>query len=208
MSHAGSDAVFDFLRVCSHGVRFIFGVRPPAPSQGPPPKRLSALYTRIQVALPPPDRLDELPWKFGIRVKDGEEAEGTPFEPVAGDPGWKERGVFQVKGIPPLDQPDPSTLVVDQWLTVPAAQADPTTVTFTEAVDERGFLSAWYPQPKLDESGVKQVPVDYYGEYDIQWPAPLPADSWLAISFDRFSPPERESVEYIAQVGDCVPPHD
>ena len=207
MPHAGSDAVFDFLRICAHDVLFVFGVRPPAASQGARPERLRALYTRIQVASPPPSRVDNLPWEFGIRVNDPVEEEGRPLDPAAADASWKEQGVFQVKGVPSLDQPDPGDILVDTWLTVCAAKDDPTTVRFTKETDSRGFLSGWYPQPELDKGGEALVPVHYYGKYHLRWPNTLPRSSWLAISFDRFWPPERESVEYIAQVGECDPPH-
>ena len=206
MSHAGSDAVFDFLRVCRHDVLFVFGVRPPTGAKGAPPKRPRALYSRIQVASPPPGRVDRLPWEYGIRIHDGTE-DGRPFQ-AAGDDGWRRQGVFQVKGIPALDQPAPDTIVVDSWLRVPSAEGDPTTLTFTGEMDQRGFLSASYPQPGLGDGGEARVPVDYYLEQRIEWPRPLEPGSWLAISFDRFWPPERESVEYLAQVGDCDPPHD
>ena len=205
MPHAVSDAVFDFLRVCSHGAWLKFGVRVPASAQDASPNRSHALYVRIQVASPPPSRVDKLPWEFGIRVNDGTE-EGQPLQVAAGDDRWKRVGVFQVKGVPSLDQPAPDDVVLDRWLTVPG---HPTTLEFNGNVDHLGFISASYPQPELDERGVAQVPVGYYGEYHIQWPDPLPPSSWLAISFDRFWPPERESVEYIAQVQEeCEPPHD
>lgn len=207
MPQAGSDAVFDFLRVCPHDILFVFAVRPPPSPQDARPERLRALYTRIQVASPPPQRVGAFPWEFGIRVKDKREEEGRPFDSAAADDSWKQKGVFQVKGIPSLDQPDPGDILVDKWLTVRAAK-DPTTVEFNKDPDQRGFLSAWYPQPELDESGTAQVAVDYYGKFRIQWPKERPLNSWLAISFDRFWPPERESVEYIAQVGECDPAHD
>jgi hypothetical protein len=207
MPQAGGDAVFDFLRVCPHDVLFDFGVRPPPPSQDPRPERLRALYIRIQVASPPPPRVGAFPWEFGIRINDAVE-EGRPLDPAAPDPSWKQKGVFQVQGIPSLDQPDPGDILVDKWLTVCSAKDKPTTVRFTKDVDKRGFLSAWYPQPDLDATGKADVEVEYYGNYRIPWPKDLPLNSWLAISFDRFSPPERESVEYIAQVGECDPPHD
>jgi hypothetical protein len=55
---------------------------------------------------------------------------------------------------------------------------------------------------------VAHVPVDYCEEYELAWSRPLPADSrWVAFSFDRFWPPERESVEYIGWVEeDCAHP--
>jgi hypothetical protein len=204
MPHAGSDAVFDFLRVCSHGFRFKFGVRTPTESQDAPPNRLRALYVRIQAASPPPSRVDKLPWEFGIRVCDGTEG-GQPLQVTAGDDSWKRDGVFQIKGIPSLEQPAPGDIVLDRWLTVPN---NPTILEFNGQVDHLGFLSASYPQPEPDDSGVARVTVDYYREDDIPWLSDLPVDNWVAISVDRFWPPERESVEYIAQIGSCEPPHD
>lgn len=143
MSHAGSDAVFDFLRVCSHGFRFKFGVRVPASAQNAPPNRSNALYVRIQAASPPPSRVDKLPWEFGIRVNDGTEA-GQPLQVAVGDDSWKQDGVFQVKGIPSLDQPASDDIVLDRWLTVPG---HPTTLEFNGNVDHLGFLSASYRSP-------------------------------------------------------------
>ena len=138
MPHAGSDAVFDFLRVCSHGFRFKFGVRASASAQDAPPNRSQALHVRIQAASPPPSRVDKLPWEFGIRVNDGTEA-GQPLQVAVGDDSWKQHGVFQVKGIPSLDQPAPGDIVLDRWLTVPGHR---TTLEFNGNVDHLGFLSA------------------------------------------------------------------
>ena len=201
MPQAGSDAVFDFLRVCRHGVRFKFGMRPPEGSRGVPEQRLRALYLRVQAASPPPAR-DGLDWRFGIRVKDGTE-NGRELLLEDGDDGWRRLGVMYLADIPSLDQPDPGTVVLNRWLTVPAAQASPTTFTFTRELDQRGFLSASYPQPPVEDGAVTRVPVDYYGEYDIPWSRELSPNSWVAVSFDRFFPPERKSVEYLAPVGDC-----
>jgi hypothetical protein len=169
MPQAGSDAVFDFPRVCRHGFRLRFGVRPPGGSRGAPGQRLRAFYTRIQAASPPPAR-DGLDWRFGIRVNNGTE-NGQPLGATDDDHSWKLHGVFHVDDIPSLDQPDPGTIVLDRWLAVPAAQASPTTFAFTNDVDQVG--------------------------------RELPVNSWVAISFDRFYPPERNSVEFLAPVGAC-----
>lgn len=201
MPQAGSDAVFDFLRVCRHGSRLKFGVRPPSGSRAAPERRLRALYTRIQAASPPPTR-DGLDWWFGIRLNNGTE-NGQPLGATDGDHSWRGQGVFHVEDIPSLDQPDPGTIVLDRWLAVPAAQASPTTFAFTNKVDQVGFLSASYPQPRVEDGAVTLVAVDYYGVYDIRWSRELPLNSWVAISFDRFFPPERNSVEFLAPVGDC-----
>jgi hypothetical protein len=204
--HAAPDAVFDFPRVCRHGFQLKFGVRLPVRREGSSDGRLRAVYTRIQAASPPPSR-DGLDWEFGIRVNDDTE-NGQPLRTADGDDSWKRHGVFYLEDAPSLDQPAPDTIVLDRWLAVPAVQAIPTTVAFTDKVDQRGFLSGSYPQPLVRDGRVTPVPVDFYGEYELRWSEPLQAGTWVAISFDRFWPPERRSAEYIAQVGDCKPPHE
>jgi hypothetical protein len=204
---AGGDAIFDFLQICRHGVKFMLGVLPPTDPQAAPGTRLPAIYRRIQAASPPPDRADKRPWEFGILVHNGTE-NGQPFRSEDGDDSWKRRGVFFVQDIASLDQPEPGSIVLDRWLAVPAR---PITLPFTRDIDQRGFRSASYPQPETGNEGVTQVPVDYCAAYDLAWFKPLPPDSrWVAFSFDRFWPPERESIEYIAQVQeDCEhPPGD
>ena len=204
MSHAGGDAIFDFLQICRHGVKLVFAVRPPADPKATAGNRLPAIYRRIQAATPPPERADHRPWASGILVANGPEG-GRPLRPEDGDEGWKNRGVGFVEDITSLGLPDPATIVLDQWLTVPA---NPITWPFTDEIDPRGFLSASYPQPVTGAGGVAHVPVDYCEEYELAWSRPLPADSrWVAFSFDRFWPPERESVEYIGWVeDDCAHP--
>jgi hypothetical protein len=120
---------------------------------------------------------------------------------AVGDDSWANTACSG-QGNSSLDQPAPGDIVLDRWLTVPGHR---TTLEFNGNVDHLGFLSASYPQPKLNERGVAQVPVDYYRQDDIPWLRDLPVNSWVAISFDRFWPPERESVEYIAQIGNCDP---
>ncbi len=204
MSHAGGDAVFDFPQVCRNGIALKFGVRDPTHPQGAPEMRLRALYRRIQAASPPPTR-DGRPWELGIRVKDGTE-DGQPLRVAGGDDSWKRRGVFHLEGIPSLDQPTPNTIVLDRWLAVPAVQAHPTTLAFTNEVDQRGFLSVSYPQPPIQDEGVTRVGVAYYNQHTFHWARQLPPGAWVAISFDRFWPPERDSADYIAQVEDCMLP--
>ncbi|HZD01960.1 MAG TPA: hypothetical protein VFA46_17730 [Actinomycetes bacterium] len=204
MPLASSDAVFDFLRVCRNGVQFKLGVRSRQQDSDSAERRLRAMYRRIQAAAPPPTR-DGRPWELGIRVKDGTE-DGQPLRVEDGDDSWKQQGVFHLEGLPSLDQPAPSSIVLDRWLAVPAAQASPTTLTFTNEVDQRGFLSASYPQPHIGEEGVTRVGVAYFDQYTFHWTRELPPGAWVAISFDRFWPPERHSVEYIAQVEDRMLP--
>ncbi len=204
MSHAGADAVWDALQVCRNGVQLKLGIRTSTHPQDSPENRLRALYRRIQAASPPPTR-DGRPWEYGIRVKDGTE-DGQPLRVAAGDDSWKRQGVFHLEGISSLDQPPPGTIVLDQWLAVPAVQANPTTFDFTNEVDQRGFLSVSYPQPPIGDAGVTPVGVAYYEQRTLRWTRQLPAGAWVAISFDRFWPPERDSADYIAQVEDCMLP--
>jgi hypothetical protein len=199
MSHAGGDAIFDFLQICRHGVKLIFGVTPPTSPQASPGSRLPAIYRRIQAATPPPRRADGTAWQDGILDRDGQ-----VFQPSGGGDSWRNEGVRFVEDIASLGQPAPRTIVLDRWLRVPA---DPVRRPFTDEVDPLGFLSASYPQPVVGAGGVTHVQVDYNKDFDLPWSRDLKPGSWVAISFDRFWPPERESVEYIGQVQkDCDHP--
>ena len=194
--------VVDYLQICRDGIRLRLGVRlDTSPDPKNPSKRMpAALYKRIQVACPPPTR-EGRAWEFGTRVSDGTE-DGQPLPPT--DDTWKDRGVFTVEGIPSLDQPEPSTIVFDRWLALPSSGIQPKIFTFTEEVDTRGFLSISYPQPHIGEEGAIQVGMDYFAEYMLKWSSLLPPNAYVAISLDRFWPPERESPDYIAQVQDCL----
>jgi hypothetical protein len=195
MSHGVGDAIFDSLQICRDGVRFIFGIVPPTNPQASPGNRLRAIYRRIQAASPPPDRVDGSAWESGICVGD-DRKNCRPLRPADGDDSWKRLGVYYIEDIASLDQPKPGAIVLDQWLTV---AVKPTTRPFS-AKDRLGFLSAFYPQPVMEGAGRTCVEVDYNATFDLKWSTPLEPGSWVAISFDRFWPPERESVEYIAQI--------
>jgi hypothetical protein len=203
MSHAGGDAIFDFVRICRHGVKLVFGVTPPTDPKASRERRLPALYRRIQAASPPPARADGRPWEFGILFEDGAK-NLQPLRLAIGDDSWKQRVPIFVEDIASLGQPKPGKIVLDEWLRVPA---EPINRLFTTGPDPRGFLSASYPQPKTGEDGATHVRVDYNAEFDLEWSRP-PEKRWVAFSFDRFQPPERESVEFIGQIQeDCDPPH-
>jgi hypothetical protein len=206
MSHAGGDAIFDFVQICSHRVKLIFGITPPTNPQASPENRLTAIYRRIQAASPPPSRADGRSWEFGILVKD-DEKNLRPLRLADGDDSWKGRTVDFVEDIASLGQPEPGKIVLDEWLRVPAKPFDR---PFTSGPDRLGFLSASYPQPATGEDGKTQVRVDYNAVFDLRW-SRAPESRWVAFSFDRFQPPERESVEFIGQVqkdcdcGDAAP---
>jgi hypothetical protein len=214
MSNSSSDAVIDVRQVCCHMIQLRLGIHLRAPAE--PPDALPARYVRIQAASPPPTRAGG-PWEDGILVDDGMET--RPLLPTDADDPWKRRGVDWVTGIASLDQPKPSTIVLDRWLVLPArraqlavlperaeARAAPAPASFTalNEVDPRGFLSVPYPLPRVDGRPVPEISVDYSGEYTLPWTRQLMPDGWVAISLDRFCPPERDSADYIAQVEDCT----
>jgi hypothetical protein len=196
MSQAGSNAIFDFLQICRHGVKLVFGIIPPTNPQAPAGSRLRAIYVRIQAASPPPRRADGSEWTSGMLP--GLQA----LQPSSPSADWENPGVRFAEDIASLGQPPPDTIKLDQWLAVPA---NPAKRRFTRTPDPLGFLSAPYPQPVLGADGVTLVEVEYNVATDELLPWSNPSDppepeSWVAFSFDRFWPPERESVEFIGRV--------
>jgi hypothetical protein len=211
MSHPSSDAVMDPVRACPHSLEFRLGVQLRLPDRAPPSleSQLPARYLRIQVASPPPRRIDGSRWQDGLRVHDDSE-NGREFD--ASDPTWKQSGVFPLEGISPLDQPPPETLVVDRWLAVRAVPPPAAlTTTFTMTVPSLGsvgttnhFISVPYPVPVVDGKELEVAGVTYYCEEVL----PLTGEpkDWIAVSFDRFWPPERASADYIIAVEACREP--
>jgi hypothetical protein len=204
MSHAVSDAVIDQVRVDPRGIRFRLGVEFYQPDQVPPSESLlPARYLRIQAASPPPDRIDGSRWQDGLRVYNGTK-NGRAFD--ASDPTWKQSGVFPLEGISPLDQPPPSTLVLDQWLTVPVVPPTAAlTTTFTLTPPKLGsveptnhFISVAYPMLIGDGQGPEVARVAYYREVVLGLTGE--AKDWIALSFSRFYPRERQSADYIIAV--------
>jgi hypothetical protein len=191
------------------GIEFRFPDRPPPP----PDSLLPARYLRIQVASPPPDRVDGSPWYKGLRVYD-DDGSDREFDPHA---AWKQSSVFPLEGISPFGQPPPETIVFDQWVRVPAV---PPTAALTTAftliapdkpdVPSNHFLSIPYPRPTIDGVELKVSGVNYHTEGVLDFTSDVGA--WIAVSFDRFWPPERASADYVVAVpSDNVvavePPH-
>jgi hypothetical protein len=200
-SQASSDAFMTVQHVCRDGIRFRLGLQ--WRDLASPGKTLVARYLRISAASQPPRRVGGADWQDGIRVRDGTD-DGRPFQATSND--WKRQGVFQLEGTPSLDQPEPGTIVLDRWLAVPAVPAEhaaATAFTFTGRPNPRAFLSVPYPQPPIGANGVTEVPVCYADTFDLRWTRPLNAGAFVAISLDRFWPPERDSADYIAHVEDC-----
>jgi hypothetical protein len=213
MSQGSGDAVLDPVLACPHSLTFRLGVEFGLPNRTPPPLEslLPARYFRLQVASPPPDRIDGSSWKTGLRVFD-ESANGRDFRDFEeNDSYWKEKGVFALGGISSLDQPLPEKLVLDTWLAVPAVHpSEALTRAFDLTAPDKPtgepinhFLSARYPQPIVEGRRLGLASVSYYWEGEL----PLTGDvgNFIAVSLDAFQPPDRFSVDYIVAVDQECP---
>jgi hypothetical protein len=187
MGQAISDAAVEVLGACRHSLRFAFGA--PAgypyaaaafPQSNPPP----ALFRRVQVAWPPPERHGE-PWHAGLRTPSG------PFDPD--DPPERLRDVWAQEGAIPLSPPDPDSIVLDWWFSVPRTTQ---TMTFPAADQDFTILSVPY------WTGPETAHVDYFAIRRLTFTGERRGD-WIAISFDTFWPPERDSADLIARLGEC-----
>lgn len=188
-----SDAAVELLGVCRHALRFAFGAPLDYPyaaarlaKDNPPP----ALFRRVQAASPPPTR-DGVPWEAGLVTSSG------PFDPQK--PPAQLRDVRAQEGAVALDVPDPETIVLDWWFSVPRARE---TMTFPGSDRDRCFLSVryWSPPRPYADTATKQV--EYFATHRLPWAKP-PRDSWIAVSFDAFWPAERDSADLIAPLGGC-----
>ena len=149
------------------------------------------------MASPPPARVDGTPWDDGLVV-----AGGGPFDRAAPP---TDRKVDPLDGVAPLGLPDPETIVLDRWLAVPAV---PPTRALTRtfeigtadpSIRPLSFLSVPYPDASIDGTRLAVAGVDYYFEGTIEFDRPA-TDEWIAVSLDRFFPPERASAELIVRV--------
>lgn len=194
MTVGASDAVFALSGACVHSLRFAFGAPldypfalPLTDEQGRPP----ALFRRIQAVSPPPTRGGE-PWPTGMKLA------GQPFEPEAGADKLAE--VVCDEGIPSLDAPDPATVVLDEWFRV---EKQETIVDFPGEDHGSCALSIryWNPIPKGHATARKTVA--YYDTYEMKWISPVEVGDWVAVSFDAFGPPERDSADVIIPIRRC-----
>jgi hypothetical protein len=205
-----SDAAIYVLRVGRDGLRFRYAAQI---------QLLEFMLTRakalkkpgdtlrqyVQVASPPPSRQGH-DWWYGIYVDDGTR-DGRPFDPA--DDIWKERRIFHLEGIPSLDKPDKDTIVLNA--TFDMSHEQELQAPLRDEVDPKGFLSVpYYTRIQLTPGIVTYVDVNYSGEYRVRWSGgrELKPKTWVAISIadkqsDCFSPPERDTAEFLAQVEDC-----
>ena len=160
----------DFLGAGPDHLTFRFGLqwREPLRSARPPDGLLPARYIRIQAASPPPERVDGTQWDDGLVVPGGGRF-------IADLPIPTDAKVDPLDGVAPLGRPDPTTIVLDRWLAVPAlpssraltrtfeiGTADPT-------IRPLSFLSAPYPDASIDGKRLAVVGVDYYYEGRIEF---------------------------------------
>jgi hypothetical protein len=204
------DAVLDFLSAGPHVLTYRLGVQFREPLRPPPPANsvLAARYLRIQVASPPPQRVDGTSWEMGLVTSDG-----VPFDPASLPANGQ---ATPLKGIAPLALPDPNTIVFDRWLAVPAVlRTEALTTTFAfDSADPKttplSFLSAFYPSTRIDGIPLPTAGVAYYTDGGIVFDRPVDTKkdgNWIAVSLERFFPPERASADYIVRVlpkGDVI----
>jgi len=188
-----SDAAVELLGICSHSLRFAFGAPIDYPyaaarltRDNPPP----VLFRRVQVASPPPER-DGAPWETGLLTG------RTQFDPNS--PPKRLRKVRAQEGAVALDLPDPESIVLDWWFSVPRVGQ---TMTFPGSDRDRCFLSVQYWSPNRWSGDTVTQRVEYFATHRLSW-ARQPDADWVAISFDGFWPPERDSADLIAPLAGC-----
>jgi hypothetical protein len=162
-------------------------------------KLLPARYVRLQVASPPPRRVDGTTWVEGLVTNTGDRFD--PDSPPA------DREVFPLGGIAPLGQPNPGTIVLDRWFTVPASPRSAPIFTLGPAGPVGGplsFQSVPYPDPRIDGATLLEAEVDYLYEkkrVDFDREVNVADDGvWVAVSTERFFPPERASADSIVRL--------
>jgi hypothetical protein len=193
MNQPVSDAAVELLGACRHSVRFAFGepIGYPYASASPPRDNPApALFRRVQVAAPPPRR-DGTQWETGLLVGD------RPFRPDRVSEPWPD--VQAEEGAVALGPPDPESIVLDWWFSVPRIRE---TMTFPGRDQVFCFLSVpyWNPVRRPGESVTAHV--DYFAVRRLRF-TKEPRGEWIAISFDAFWPPERDSADLIALLGEC-----
>ncbi|MCY1139018.1 hypothetical protein OWR29_13495 [Actinoplanes sp. Pm04-4] len=124
---------------------------------------------------------------------------GQPFDPETG--AGKLADVTFDEGIPSLDAAAPDTVVLDEWFRVPRQEGH---VDFPGDDHGRYALSIkyWSPIPEGQTSTRKTV--SYYNDdLTMKWGRTPAVGDWVAVSFDAFFPPERDSADLILQIGEC-----
>jgi len=196
--------VLDFLSAGREQLTFRVGLQFRDPLQPPPPPGsvLPFRYIRVQVASPPPQRVDGTRWMDGLR-----DSRGNPFDP---DNPPEDGEVSALQGIAPLGQADPATIVLDRWLAVaavPPRQALTRTFillgTPNPPEGPLSFLSVPYPDPSINGTRLTEAGVAYYragAHFAFDRSVDAADGDYVAVSLDRFFPAERASADYIVRV--------
>lgn len=190
-----SDAAFELISACVHSIHFSFGTAldyPYAPAklaeQNPP----DALFRRLQAVSPPPAR-GGAHWSTGMTL------DGRPFDPDG--PLARLADVRRDPGVPSLDLPEPETIVADEWFSVLRRR---TPMSFPGPDSGQYLLSVDYWNPLQQSGDPVTEQVDYHVTHRVEWKRP-PRDGWVAVSFDGFWPPERDSADIIVPIRPCGP---
>jgi hypothetical protein len=193
MSQPVSDAAVELLAACPHFLHFSFGTPvgyPYAAAQPDHDHPPQVLFRRVQVASPPPGRDGEA-WHVGL------ESDKRPFNPKTFTGPLSL--VRPQEGAISLDLPDPENILLDWWFSVPR---DRQVMTFPGPDRDLCVSSVPYWSPASSGETVTRT-VDYFVTHRLKWTTPPEKGSWIAISFDAFCPPERDSADLIARIGDC-----
>ncbi|SRR6266545_1615015 len=157
---------------------------------GPPDYPLPARPQSLQVASPPPERVDGRRWFEPIR-----DLNGRPlFADEADADAWKQ-GVRFSDDITPLGPPTLETIVLDQQVMLAFQWGREVHYAADGGHYQTGFVSGPYQQPDPGQP----VGANYFGEFELAWRHELEPDAWAAISFERFEP-GRRSVEFLTRV--------
>ncbi|WP_250030765.1 hypothetical protein [Paractinoplanes maris] len=196
MAVGTSDATFQLIGACVHSLRFAFGAPIGYPYATPLPSedndRPPALFRRIQVVSPPPTR-GGAKWQTGMKLAE------QPFDPETG--AGKLADVTCEEGVPSLDVPEAGSIVLDEWFRIEQRQAE---VDFPGKDHGRYALSIKYWNPIPDGETSTKKPVAYYNDkVTLEWHRDVTVGDWIAVSFDAFYPPERDSADLLMQIAEC-----
>jgi hypothetical protein len=123
--------------------------------------------------------------------------DGTPFDPT--EPADRLAEVKHEEGIGGLDAPEPDTVVLDWYFDIPRS---PRSVDFPGDDEGRYLLSIPYWNPATESGEPVTKHVDYSATHRIDW-AKTPQSPWVAVSFDKFYPAERDSADILIPLGAC-----
>ena len=124
-----------------------------------------------------------------------------PFQPDVTSGADRLAAVKHEAGIASLDVAAPTSIVLDEWIRVQRVE-EPRTVTNPGADRGRFLLSIDYWNGIAEGEKSAQRDLRYYGEYRMPW-SRVPEGRWVAVSFETFFPPERDSADMIIPLGAC-----